>query len=567
MNHSEGFAAFLIVIVAITIIPTILYKLKIPTIAGFIIAGLIIGPSGLNWVHSIPVVSIITELGIMLLLFSLGLEISFADIRRLAKLLLGLGLSQVVLTTGLSLVIFVFLFDIHWQKAFLFGAFLALSSTAAVIKLMQEHREVETPFGRAAISTLLLQDMATLPLMALIPIMATGSTIEGTTLSLRALQILGFAAACVIFSKYLLQRLFDQVVRTNSRELFFFLALSLVLGTAYFSERVGLSFSLGAFISGLLLAESPYSKQVLAELSPLRDNFLGLFFVSIGLLLDLSFVGQNFSKIIVLIGLMFSLKFFILYGIARVNRFSHGVSLATALSLAQIGEFSFILAAASKDYGMIDDSEFQYFLTLAVLSVTFTPLLFWFSQKASAHADWRATFRSRRTQRLSEKVQHPEKQKAIVIGLGHSGENILATLTHLKIPAHGIDFNMTLVRKMNDLGLSASYGNATRPEVLHAAGIDQAFLVIIAVTGRQLTSHILAVVHALRPDVKTLVRSQFIQELDILPIQTHDQVVLAEVEVTRKLLIKAMESYGVESQQLQTRVHDYEQRAHHLSSL
>jgi monovalent cation:H+ antiporter-2, CPA2 family len=567
VNNSEDFAAFLIVIVAITTIPTILYRFKIPTIVGFIVAGLAVGPSGLNLVRSIPVVSTITELGIMLLLFSLGLEISFADIRRLAKLLLGLGVLQVVLTTFLSAIVFIFLFDIHWQKAFLFGSFLALSSTAAVIKLMQEHREVETPFGRATISTLLLQDMATIPLMALIPFMATGSSFADISLSTRILQIGAFGIACVVFSKYLLSKLFEQVVRTNSRELFFFLALSLALGTAYFSEKVGLSFSLGAFIAGLLLAESPYNKQVLAELSPLRDNFLGLFFVSIGLLLDLSFVWQNLGHILVLIVLMFLLKFFIMYGVCRFNRFSHGVSLATALTLAQIGEFSFILAAAAKDYGMINPAEFQYFLTLAVLSLIFTPPFFWFSQRASAHADWNSTMTAKK--KIIPRPADPSenKRKAIVIGLGHSGENILEILHQLKIPAHGIDFNMTLVKKMNDLQLSASYGNATRPEVLHAAGIDQAFLVVVAVTGRQLTSHILAVIHALRPDVRTLVRSQFIQELDILPIQKNDQVVLAEVEVTRRLLAKALETYGIEGELARSHLAGYEKRAHHISSL
>jgi CPA2 family monovalent cation:H+ antiporter-2 len=564
MLHSEIFNAFLITSVSLTIVSTLLTRARIHTIVGFILTGILIGPSGLNWIHSLPAANTISELGIILLMFSLGLEISLEHLKTMIKPLLRLGFVQVATTIFLTTLIFHIGFNYSLAKSIIFGACLALSSTAIVIKLLQTTRETETPHGRVTITILLLQDIAALPLMVMIPLLASNESLGSHPNDIWSVlfYISLFLSGCFLFGYYAVPRLFNEVVKTGSRELFFLMILSLTFIISFLAEKVGLSMSLGAFVAGVIISESPYNKQALAELAPLRDIFLGFFFASVGMLVDLKFLYEYFHHLLWLVPLLFLIKFSIIYLTVRLNRHSHGVSFASALGLAQIGEFSFILGASALTYNLISQQEFQYFLALAVFSLLFTPMMFSIAIKSSAHNGWPefASYLKRRFYRreviensiqplnvpLPEMIVGP--RKALVIGLGHSGIKLLEAMKESGIPCLGIDFNMAHVTKVKSMGIDSQYGDATRPEVLEAAGIKEAYLVIISVTGKQLTSQILAVVHNLCPRVKIVLRVQFVQELNDIKLKEHDEVVVSEVEATSVLIEKVKAQYNLLAQ-------------------
>lgn len=571
MLHSETFNAFLVTSISLTVVATLLSRAKIPTIVGFILTGVLIGPSGLNWIRSLPAANTISELGIVFLMFSLGLEISLEHLRGMIRPLLRLGFLQVSTTILLALGIFYLGFGFPAGKSFVLGACIALSSTALILKLLQDKRETETPHGRVSITVLLFQDIVALPLMVSIPLLAATSTASSTqgSLLMAMFWILVFLVGCFLVGYYLIPRLFAEVLKTGSREVFFLMILSLTFVISFLAEQVGLSMSLGAFVAGVLISESPYNKQALAELAPLRDIFLGFFFASVGMLVNIDFIISHIHNLLWLIPLMFLLKFMVIYLVVKWNSHSHGVSFASALALTQIGEFSFILGASALSHKLISDLEFQYFLALAVFSLLFTPLMFSCAIKSSAHNSWpeltRAlskTFIKRRGKQNGDgtivdenKISSPlplgqkdlvvAPRRAIVIGLGHAGINILEELTQNGIPCTGVDFNMNHVNTVRSKGISAIYGDATRVEVLESAGIRDSYVVLITVSGKQLTSQILAVVHHLCPRVKVIVRVQYILELKDLPSRESDEIVVSEKEATHALIKKALAEYSM----------------------
>lgn len=565
MLHGEIFHAFLVTSVALAVVTTVLYRAKVPTILGFILTGLIIGPSGFNWISSLPAASAISELGVIFLMFSLGLEISLSHLKSLARPLVTVGFPQVFLTTligGLGLTL---AFDFSIEKSFILGACLALSSTAVVLKLLQESRETESPRGRVSVVILLFQDIVALPLMIAVPFLAgvgatSGIEFEGFAALIGVGKVLAFMGGCFLLGTFLIPRLFREVSRTGSREVFFFSIISMTFVIAFAAEQVDLSMSLGAFVAGVLISESPYSKQALAEFSPLRDIFLGFFFASIGMLIDLPFIRNEWSTLLWLIPALFLIKFLVIYLVVRGNKHSHGVSLSNALSLSQIGEFSFILAASALSHQLISQIEFQYFIALAVASLMFTPALFDLATRACGHHSWPQLTHLFRDPMLSPRqdltstsfASEPEPQtpylkprKALVIGLGHTGRELMENLSREGIPTVGVDFNLELVTAADRRGLPAIYGDATRLDVLEAAGIRDAYLVVICVNARSAAAQVLALVQSHYPTIETITRLQYLSDMKHVRARPNDEFVIAEAETSHKLVELSLSHYRI----------------------
>lgn len=571
MLHSETFYAFLTTAVSLTIVATLLSRLQIPTIVGFVLTGLFIGPSGIGLITSLPAAQTISELGIVFLMFSLGLEVSLEHLKRMLRPLMTLGFSQVTLTSAVGFLFFFVVLDFSWPKSFVLAACLSLSSTAIVLKLLQEKRETETPYGRISIIVLLFQDIVALPLMASIPLLANlhATTSQAhTSLVFSTFLVMLFLISCVLVGRYVIPRLFNEIALTHSREVFFFSILSLTFIVAFLAEKVGLSMSLGAFIAGVLISESPYNKQALAELSPFRDIFLGFFFASLGMMVDIPFILAHWSVLVWLIPILFIIKFGVLFAITRVASQSHGVSLTSSLSLAQIGEFSFILAASALAANLIQTEEFQYFLAVSISSLIFTPLLFNVALKSSAHTTWRDL-----TDMLNPLSAHPLKysgqppslseplaikgntpfledlasaaRRTIVIGVGHAGQRILDELTLNGIPCIGIDLNYENIKAINERGIDGIFGDSTSPDVLVSAGIESAHLVIVTVSGKHVTPKVVAVIKSLNPNVNILVRAHYLLELQDFKNLHRSQIVVSEIETANTLVHKALACYGL----------------------
>lgn len=568
MLHSDVFLAFLFTSIALAIVSTLLARLRIPTIVGFIITGMIIGPSGLNWIKSLPAAQSISEIGIVLLMFSLGLEISLVNLKKMLKPLVSLGLAQVLGTMFVSMIFFTYFLGFDTGKAFVFGSCLALSSTAVVLKLLHEKRETETPYGRVSVIVLLFQDIVSLPLMAVIPLLAsTTVTSQNTQSLLMALTlVLAFILVCFIVGYYVIPILFHEVTKANSREVFFFSVMSITFVIAYLAELVGLSMSIGAFLAGVLISESSVSKQALAEMSPFRDIFLGFFFASVGMMIDLKFVYLNLHHLIWLIPTVVVIKFAVLYVVVKRNSYTHGISFVSALALTQIGEFSFIIAASAHNHNIISIQEFQYFLALAISSLLFTPVMFYFGQRGSTHKNWPELAKSIHTQfRFYDSLQNEKSllenletetkinteavvnpRKAIVIGLGYAGKKAIEGFMKNGIPCVGVDINIENVKKIQAIGCEAVYGDSTSREVLDSVGVREAFLVIITISGRYMTAKTLATIKQLNPNIKSLVRVNYLRELEEIEEVDIKDIVVSEAVTTQEIINRALSWYGLQ---------------------
>ncbi len=539
--HSELVHHFLVTALALTLIPTLLHFFKIPTLIGFIFTGILIGPYALNGVDSIPAAQLLSEIGIVFLLFSLGLEVSIQQIKSLLRALLTLGAPQI----GLTLIVFFLLgylaLDLNVRTSFVLAAALSLSSTAVVLKLLQERRETETPYGRVSVSVLLFQDLIALPLVAILPILASSHS-QG----LFSAQFAGSLFKLILFFVFsfsigarLVPFVFKVVARTGSRELFFLCALSVTGVLGVLAESSGLSVSIGAFIAGMLIADSPYHQQALADLGPLRDLFLGVFFASVGMMLNPNLIAERPLQVIGLIVGIILLKTAVIYAIARLNRISHGVSFTSGLALSQVGEFSLVLMTSALALGLIEDQVFQLFLFVSVTSLLLTPVLIRFGLKVSGHQSFFDLVRRRK--KISSKTEDEAlvitARSAVVIGLGHAGESLLSELKTLGIVAVGVDSNLHNVERMNDLGFFSIFGDATRPEVLEAAGVNTAYLVIISVNSKSIASQIRSRVYALNSKVHCIIRTQYRIDVTDLRAKSQDQVIVAE-DVTAEVLVK-----------------------------
>ncbi len=546
MNHSTVVTSLFLLILALAIIPTLLSRLRIPTIVGFILSGVLVGPSGFGLISSVPSIEWITEAGILLLMFAIGLEISFGHILKALKSFVFLGFLQVIVTSAVGFGFFAVM-GFPVSKSLVMGALFSLSSTAIVIKLLNENQDLQTIFGSVCIFILVAQDIAALPMMSVLPLISAGVGI-GVVDYFPLLKMILFFGVFLAAGKILLPKIIDQVLRTGSREIFFFFVIALAMGTAIAAEKIGLSLSLGAFLAGIVISESPYSEQVLAETTPFRENFLGLFFASIGLMLDISFVSNNLGTFIVFVPVLFFLKFIVIYLIVRLNRYPHGVSMASALALSQVGEFSFILAAKAKGIGIFQEIDFQYFLAFSILSLAMTPFLYRIAQLVSGSHSFFEILDLMRNRVQAEQENDIEgnnqqnSERVIVVGLGHAGQNVLRILKNEGVPALGIDFNGAIIKKLESEGYSVFFGDATRPDIWNSKKMKNFHLVVITLTGKHLTAQVLAKVHALFPRVPVVVRAHLIRELPKLKFRLQDQIVIGELETAKTIVRNVLEN-------------------------
>ncbi len=343
-----------IVVILLVALPIIFLfkKLDIPSIVGFLIAGMIIGPFGFKLITQIDEVEVMAEIGVILLLFTIGLEVSFSQLIRIKKFLLIAGGLQVTLTVLFSTVIF-YLFGIPLNQAIFFGMLVSLSSTAIVLKLLSDKNELEAPHGKISLGILIFQDLVIVPMFLALPILSTAGDLELSEIAIKLIISFGSVLAIVIIAKLIMPKIMYQLAKLRLRDAFTIGILLILLGTGYLTHTLGLSFALGAFIAGLILAESEYNFQIISDIHPLRDAFNSIFFVSVGMLLNIQFVIDTpFVIIGFSIGLL-AFKALIIGSIVLLMKYPLRIAIITGLILAQVGEFSFILAQAGSNFNLI----------------------------------------------------------------------------------------------------------------------------------------------------------------------------------------------------------------------
>ncbi len=513
----------------------ILFRLRIPSIVGFLISGVIIGPYGVGLIRDTHAVEVMAEVGVILLLFTIGIEFSIAKLARIRKAVVLGGGGQVLLTIVLAaLALYTAAEDL--RRAVFFGFLMALSSTAVVMKILAERGETDAPHGRMMVGILIFQDLCVVPLMLLTPLLA------GEGLSLVALSAkLGKAAfiivAVLLSARWLVPRLLHEIVSTRSRELFITAIILLCLGIALITSQFGLSLALGAFLAGLIVSESEYAHQATSDILPFKESFMGLFFVSIGMLMDVGSLLSHAPAVLLTVLLIIGLKAVTGTASALLAGAPARTALHAGLGLAQIGEFSFVLAVAGRETGLIPEEAYQIFLSSSVLTMMLTPVLM---QIAPAVA-------GRLTRGLKPVLPEADpvrlQDHVVIVGFGLNGRNLARVLREAGIPYAVLEMNSDTVRSMKKKGEPISYGDGTSIEILRTMRLEQARLLVVAISDPASTRRIVAAARRLNREICIIVRTKYLAEVDDLRALGADEVIPEEFETSIEIFARVMDRY------------------------
>ena len=493
----------IIILLAAAVIAVPLFQsLGLGAIPGFLVAGIVLGPSGLGYIENYDEIAHLAELGVVLLLFAIGIEINPSRLWKMKGLVLGLGTLQVLITAGLITVIVHALLDTSWKISLLTGAALALSSTAFVLQLLADRKLLYSEYGRPSVAILLLQDLAVIPLLAYVSLIAAPELTIAEDIFMALAEALVILALIIVAARYILNPLLKVLARFGSPEIFTASALLLVLGTAQAMESIGLSMAMGAFTAGLLIADSSYRHQIIAEIQPFRGLLLGLFFMTMGMSLNLElFLGDPLMLLLVVVALM-AVKFITLWPLSRLFGIPQKASVSVALLLAQSGEFALVLFALAKGMGLLDELLFQHLLIVVMLSMLATPAL----EKLA----YRVFSASRRDiTMMSDAAVVGTKQDArpvILAGFGRMGHRVGYILESMQVPYVAIDTDASLVERERSEGRSVYFGDARLPEVLRAAGAADAPLVIVSIDDLEATEHVVSSLQSAFPDIPVFAR-------------------------------------------------------------
>ncbi len=499
-------------------------------VPGFLVAGVLVGPFGFALIDNVIEISQLAELGVILLLFVIGIELRPARLWLMRRKVFGLGTLQLLITGVLLTVGTHVLLDVPYRAAVLIGPALALSSTAFVLQLLAEQKLLQSNYGRTSLSVLLLQDIAVVPLLALVPLLAAQEFTIGADIAFALLEAVAILLLVVAGGRFLLQPILHRVAHARSQEIFTALVVVLVLGTALLTEHIGMSMAMGAFIAGLLIANSPYRHGIVAEIQPFRGLFVGLFFMSMGMSLDLgAFLTQPFSTLGLLVALLV-VKFAVLWPLARLFGLSTTLSAAVGLLLAQSGEFGLILFAYTHQVQLIDTPLFQQLLLVVVLSMLVTPLI--------ARLAHRLATMPRDVKEASKET--PKPARIVVAGFGRVGRRIGQILTMAGKTYVAIDYNSSLVLQERANGHRIYYGDVRRPEVLRSVGVANADLVIITLDDFEATEEVVNAMNQVHPTVTTLVRGHNAEQCRKLRKLGASLVVSENLEASLELAREAL---------------------------
>jgi K+:H+ antiporter len=522
------------------------HRARLPPIVGFLVTGLLCGPFGFGLIDGVEHVEAMAEIGVILLLFTVGIEFSVEELSRVRTFLLSGGALQVSLTLGATMAGAV-AFGLRLPVAIFLGMLVALSSTAIAIRMLADHNELDAPHGRAAVGILIFQDLVVVPMVLVTPFLG-GAGGDASDLLLVIGKAAVFIALAVVAARWVVPWLLQIVVATRKREVFLLTIVLICLGMAAASAKVGLSMALGAFIAGLILSESEYSHQALGEVLPLREVFNSLFFVSIGMLFNVRVVLEHPVLIIgALLGVV-ALKTTITSGIVMVLGHPFRIALMTGVLTSQIGEFSFVLSKVGSQAGLLDVPLTQGFIAVAVGSMMLTPLLARLAPRVSARAErWLpGTYVRGRAVTVTVRGELPAlDDHVIIVGYGVNGRNLARVLGRVGIPFIVLEMNPDAVRAERKRGRPIMYGDATRPEILRLAGIDRARVLVLAISDAGATRSAVDLARRLNRQLHIVVRSRYVQEMGALLAVGTDEVVPEEFETSIEISSRVLRRYLV----------------------
>lgn len=526
--------------------------MHLPPMLGYLVVGIVIGPHAFGLAADDGATHALAEFGVVFLMFSIGLEFSLPKLRSMRRTVFGLGMAQVLLTIAATMafgwmiaMVMPQLVNISWQAAFALGGALAMSSTAIVSKMLTERLELESEHGRRIISILLFQDLALVPLLILVPALAAPSGDLLATLAWAVLKAIFVLILLLVVGQKLMRNWLHIVVKRRSQELFMLNLLLITLGAAWITERAGLSFALGAFVAGMLISETEYKHQVEEDIKPFRDVLLGLFFITVGMLLNVRLVLENWWLVLLLLVGPVLLKFGLIAMLTRLSGAPVGVSLRTGLALAQAGEFGFVLLNQAGGLQLVDPLIIQLILASMVLSMLIAPFILEHADaivmKLSAN-EWMT--QSLALTQIAARTMNTQKH-VIIAGFGRTGQSLAKLLEEENLAYHALDLDPERVHEAQAAGANVSYGDAARRESLVAAGIHRASALVITYTDTRSALKVLYFAHELAPALPVIVRSYDDTDLDLLRSAGAAEVVPEAIEGSLMLASHALLTLGV----------------------
>ncbi len=522
-------------------------KLRLPTILGFLMTGLIVGPYGLSFVSASHEIDVLSEIGIILLLFIIGMEFSLKSLIAIKKTVFVGGSFQVGFTILLVFGI-AYLMGFGAPEATFLGFVFALSSTAIVLKILQERSEVNSPHGKISLAILIFQDIIVVPMMLLTPLMAGQSDdIFGAVLQL-VLKTVAVLLVVWFGARLIIPRLLYEVAKTKSRELFLLFVVVICFSVAWATSAIGLSLALGAFIAGLVISESEYSHQATGIIIPFREIFTSFFFVSIGMLLDISFLFIHLPVILGLLVAVILLKAGVAAVASLILKYPMRVAITVGLCLFQVGEFAFILSKSGMEYELLTGDVYQYFLSVSILSMAITPFVIQYAEPItrllvkSPQSGLKTTNSSSTSE---EKFLEELHDHTMIIGYGVNGRNVAHAARFADIPYVIIEMNAATVRAEKAKGEPIYFGDATNEVVLEHLKVYRARVAVVAISDPPATKRVIISIRAICPTVHVIVRTRFMNEMDEYHRLGADEVIPEEFETSIEIFSRMLHKYLV----------------------
>ena len=543
--------------------------LRQPVLLGYVLSGMVVGPAGLGLIKELIQVETLAQFGVAFLLFALGVEFSFAELKKVQAIALGGGGLQIALTILVTALVSLLM---GWvsspaQGVFL-GAILSLSSTAVVLKCLMERNETETPHGQVMLGILVVQDLALGLMLAVLPALDQPLEFIGVAVLTALLRIGLFACGAVVAGIWVIPPLLRLLARTESRELFLLGVVALCLGIALLTEHLGLSIEMGAFVAGLMISEVEYADQTLTYVEPLRDIFATLFFAAIGMLIDPVFLWNNLELILGLVALVLVGKFLIVVPIVKAFRYPWKTALIVGLGLAQIGEFSFVLASEGRALGLVSRRVYLLILGTTAVTLVLTPFVLRLVPHLFNWAEtlpWLAQYLDSSDVAMEMARELPMQNHVVVCGYGRVGRDLVRLVQEHELPVVVIDQSESRIQEVREAGIPYVYGNAASLHVLKTAGVDKARSLAITLPDAMSSRLCLKRALELSPDLDLVVRANQEKDIELLYYLGAREVVQPEFEASLQLATHVLTGMGLSLPVVQQEVQQI--RSHHYLEL
>lgn len=537
----------------------VLQRFRLPSILGFLLTGIIIGPFGFSLIENHEQVEVLSEIGVILLLFVIGMELTVKELVSIKRTVFYGGFLQVGLTVAVTTGIYLFL-GFPWNEAVFIGFLFSLSSTAIVLKILQDRNEITAPHGRTALGLLIFQDIIVVPMMLFTPILAGNSTNLGQEVLMLLLKSGLIVVFTYVSARYLVPRAMYLIVRTRSKELFLLATITLCFAVAFLTASAGLSLAFGAFLAGLIISESEFSHQATSTILPLRELFISFFFISIGMLLDLDFFLQNFAVILLMVFAVFVLKGSIVAITATFLRYPLRTVLLTGLALFQVGEFAFILSKVGLENGLLSFEMNQYFLSVSVFTMLLTPFVIIFSEKFTSllitpklQRPWSRIISPRQTLEEEEPEEELENH-LVIVGYGINGTNVARAAKYSNIPYVILELDAQIVKQEKAKGEPILFGDAGQEHILESVQVKKARVVVVAISDPSATKTIVSNVRHISPSIYLIVRTRYVKEIETLLALGADEVIPEEFETSVEIFSRVLSNYLVPIDELESLV-------------